>query len=69
MFHVCKLFSFVCNCVFVLVVLIEFVCSRIPNQNVSESYKLGKSSCTGLSIILVNACRSVGIPSRCVCCD
>lgn len=34
------------------------------NQNVNESIELGKASCTGLSIMLVNACRAVGIPAR-----
>ena len=34
------------------------------NQGVLESMKSGLASCTGLSILLVNACRSVGIPSR-----
>lgn len=34
------------------------------NQSPKESMKIGKASCTGLSIILVNACRSVGIPAR-----
>ncbi len=38
--------------------------NRAPNQNVSESCKLGLASCTGLSIILVMALRSVGIPAR-----
>jgi hypothetical protein len=37
-----------------------------PNQCVSESMKLGKASCTGLTIIIVNACRAVGIPARAV---
>lgn len=35
-----------------------------PNQSPSESAKLGMATCTGLSIILVDACRAVGIPAR-----
>ena len=34
------------------------------NQSPKESMAIGKASCTGLSIILVNACRAVGIPAR-----
>ncbi len=37
-----------------------------PNQCVTESIKLGKASCTGLTIIIVNGCRAVGIPARAV---
>lgn len=37
-----------------------------PNQSPSESRALKKATCTGLSIILNYACRSVGIPSRIV---
>jgi len=37
-----------------------------PNQSLKESKALGKATCTGLSIILVEACRSVGIPARAV---
>ena len=37
---------------------------KAPNQSPAESIKLGKATCTGLSIILVNACRSVGVPAR-----
>ena len=37
-----------------------------PNQSPSESMALGKATCTGLSVILVDACRSVGIPARAV---
>lgn len=37
-----------------------------PNQSPSESAALGKATCTGLSIILVDACRAVGIPARAV---
>ncbi|WP_265594587.1 transglutaminase domain-containing protein [Haloferula sp. BvORR071] len=35
-----------------------------PNQSPSESAAIGKATCTGLSIILVDVCRSVGIPAR-----
>lgn len=35
-----------------------------PNQSLSESVKQGRATCTGLSIILVEACRSIGIPAR-----
>lgn len=35
-----------------------------PNQCPSESRASGKATCTGLSIALVYACRSVGIPAR-----
>ena len=34
------------------------------NQSPKESMEQGKATCTGLSIILVAACRSVGIPAR-----
>ena len=34
------------------------------NQAPSESIEQGKASCTGLSIILADACRSVCVPSR-----
>ncbi len=37
---------------------------KAPNQSPSESKKLGMATCTGLSIILVDACRSVGVPAR-----
>ena len=36
------------------------------NQSPAESIKQGRASCTGLSILLVCACRSVGIPARAV---
>lgn len=36
------------------------------NQSPRESIEQGKASCTGLTIILVNACRAVGIPARAV---
>ncbi len=39
---------------------------KAPNQSPAESIKLGKATCTGLSLILVNACRSVGVPARIV---
>lgn len=39
---------------------------KAPNQSPGESMKLGRASCTGLSIILVDACRAVGIPARAV---
>ena len=39
---------------------------KAPNQSPSESAALGKATCTGLSIILVDACRAVGIPARAV---
>ncbi len=35
-----------------------------PNQSPRESIEQGMASCTGLSIILADACRSVGIPAR-----
>lgn len=34
------------------------------NQSPSETIEQGLASCTGLSILLVDACRSVGIPAR-----
>jgi poly(3-hydroxybutyrate) depolymerase len=34
------------------------------NQSPAESIDQGKATCTGLSIILVDACRAVGIPAR-----
>jgi hypothetical protein len=34
------------------------------NQSPKESMAQGKSTCTGLSIILVDVCRAVGIPAR-----
>jgi predicted esterase len=36
------------------------------NQSPRESIDTGLASCTGLSILLVDACRSVGIPARAV---
>ena len=35
-----------------------------PNQGPYESMKIGYASCTGLSIILTDACRAVGVPAR-----
>lgn len=37
---------------------------KAPNQSPAESIKLGMATCTGLSIILVDACRSIGVPAR-----
>jgi hypothetical protein len=37
---------------------------KSPNQSFKESRESGRATCTGLSIILVNACRAVGIPAR-----
>jgi predicted esterase len=37
---------------------------RRPDQSPGESIESGKATCTGLSILLVDACRSVGIPAR-----
>ena len=34
------------------------------NQSPAQSIEQGLASCTGLSIILVDACRSVGVPAR-----
>ena len=34
------------------------------NQSPAESIEQGKATCTGLSIILVDACRAVGVPAR-----
>lgn len=38
------------------------------NQDPLHSMRLGLASCSGLSILLVDACRSVGIPARVVGC-
>jgi alpha-galactosidase len=35
-----------------------------PDQSPSESMKATYASCTGLSILLVDACRAVGVPAR-----
>lgn len=37
---------------------------RVPHQGVKESLESGKVSCTGQSILLICALRSVGIPAR-----
>jgi dienelactone hydrolase len=37
-----------------------------PNQSPAESMELKMATCTGLSIILVDACRAVGVPARVV---
>ena len=34
------------------------------NQSPYESIEAGRASCTGLSILLIDACRAVGIPAR-----
>lgn len=34
------------------------------NQSPAESIQQGKATCTGLAIILVDACRAVGVPAR-----
>ena len=39
---------------------------KAPNQSPKESIKQGKASCTGLSIVLSDACRAVCIPARLV---
>ncbi|MEY4191119.1 MAG: hypothetical protein RIR17_1855 [Planctomycetota bacterium] len=39
---------------------------RSPNLSPKESIAQGTASCTGLSIMLCNACKSVGIPARIV---
>jgi hypothetical protein len=35
-----------------------------PNQSPSESIAQGRATCTGLAILLIDACRAVGIPAR-----
>ncbi len=35
-----------------------------PDQCPTETISSGKATCTGLSILLVDACRSVGVPAR-----
>ena len=37
---------------------------RAPNQSPADSMRQGMASCTGLSILLVDAFRAVGIPAR-----
>lgn len=39
-----------------------------PNQDPLHSIRIHKASCSGLSILLIDACRSVGIPARLVGC-
>lgn len=39
---------------------------RVPDQGPFETMETGIATCTGLSILLVDACRSVGIPARVV---
>jgi transglutaminase-like putative cysteine protease len=39
---------------------------RKPDQSPSESAEIGYASCSGLSIILADACRAVGVPARVV---
>jgi hypothetical protein len=34
------------------------------DQSATESIKAGLASCTGLSVLLIDACRSVGVPAR-----
>ncbi len=36
------------------------------DQSPAESMEIGMASCTGLSILLIDACRSVGVPARLV---
>ena len=40
-----------------------------PDQSPFHSMRIGIASCTGLSILLVDACRAVGIPARFVGCN
>jgi len=37
-----------------------------PDQSPHESMEVGFASCTGLSVLLVDACRAVGVPARVV---
>ncbi|MHB9005880.1 MAG: transglutaminase domain-containing protein [Limisphaerales bacterium] len=39
---------------------------RRPDQGPLETLESGLASCTGLSILLIDACRSVGVPARLV---
>ena len=39
---------------------------RRPDQGPLETMESGLASCTGLSILLIDACRSVGVPARLV---
>lgn len=40
-----------------------------PDQSPFHSMRIGMASCTGLSIILIDACRAVGIPARFAGCN
>lgn len=40
-----------------------------PDQSPFHSMRIGKASCTGLSILLIDACRAVGVPARFVGCN
>jgi len=37
---------------------------KFPNQSPFESMAQSRATCTGLSIVLVDACRAVGVPAR-----
>ena len=37
---------------------------RLPDQGPIETMETGVATCTGLSILLVDACRAVGVPAR-----
>ncbi len=37
---------------------------RVPDQGPVETMETGVATCTGLSILLVDACRSIGVPAR-----
>jgi hypothetical protein len=37
---------------------------RRPDQSPDETIETGTASCTGLAILLIDACRSVGVPAR-----
>lgn len=39
-----------------------------PDQSPFHSMRIGKASCSGLSILLIDACRAVGVPARFVGC-
>ncbi|MFO0848353.1 MAG: transglutaminase-like domain-containing protein [Gemmataceae bacterium] len=39
---------------------------KAPNQSPRESIAQGLASCTGLSVVLADACRAVGVPARVV---
>ncbi|MCR5183614.1 MAG: transglutaminase-like domain-containing protein [Opitutales bacterium] len=39
-----------------------------PDQSPFHSMRIRKASCTGLSILLIDACRAVGVPARLVSC-